>query len=186
MLHFNAPHLTATEQIPICSGLDPTENRLELFGPLREGSWPLPHRWSRASVGSPLPTCPPLSLDKSEPGHDDRARALLPLGSRERLPFSWELSPQDVPGKCFHRLVPPGVGQQQQVAGQGRGGSETQGALGRSPRTKFVFSRLQPPEPGGLGFPQSPRPQFTPSDQTVLHRLLYLTSCCGNYGSDTV
>ena len=42
MLPFNAPHLTATEQIPICSGLDPREKRQELCSPLREGSSPLP------------------------------------------------------------------------------------------------------------------------------------------------
>ena len=118
MLPFNALHLTATEQIPICSGLDPPE----------------------------LAGC---------------AREMFP-----QISASW--------------------GGAAAAGGRTGQGSETQGTLGRSPRMEVVFSRLQPPEPGGLGFSQSPQPQFTPSDQTVLHRPLYLSSCCGNCGSDIV
>lgn len=80
MLPSSAPHLAATEQIQIYPELG-SGKRQELCHPLSEGSLPLlmPHKpWESPSSQSPPPhptPCPSLPFDKSEPGHDARAKA---------------------------------------------------------------------------------------------------------------
>lgn len=93
MLPSNAPYLAATKQIQICSGSDSAERRQEPCCSLRECSLPLlcppPGAETLKSGSSWLPPHPPphalhLPFDRSEPGPDARAGALLVLGSTER------------------------------------------------------------------------------------------------------
>lgn len=131
ILPSSAPHLAATEQIQIGFGLDSRKSR-ELCHPLREGS---------LSSSRPL-----LPFDKSESRHG--ARGLGPVGpgllseAASRVPFPEKLGPQDVPGTRFRTSVLPEVGQQQQVAGRGRGGSKAWGGtfFSRTRRLGFLPS----------------------------------------------
>ena len=94
MLPSSAPYLAATKQIQICSGSDSAERRQEPCCSLRECSLLLlcPAAWGRDPqvrlLLAPPPPPPPhalhLPFDRSEPGPDARAGALLVLGSTER------------------------------------------------------------------------------------------------------
>lgn len=89
MLLSNAPHLAATEQIQVRSGLD-SRKRQELchLSPAERQLAPPHAPQTTAEAFKPVPSSAPclsLPFDKSEPGRDARARARLVLGFSERL-----------------------------------------------------------------------------------------------------
>jgi hypothetical protein len=68
-----------------------------------------------------------------------------------------------VPGKCFQRLVPPGVGQQQQVAGTGQGREQSPGNPCEESKDRGFLFQAGPPEARKSGFPSGSLPQVHPS-----------------------
>lgn len=89
MLLSNAPHLAATEQTQVCSGLDSRKTQ-ELCHLSPEGRQLVPPHAPQATAEAfkPVPSSAPclsLPCDKSEPGRDARARARLVLGFSETV-----------------------------------------------------------------------------------------------------
>ena len=73
------------------------------------------------------------------------------------------------------------------MAGTGQGRERNPGSPWEEPKGRGRLLQAPTSRTRRSAVPPEPAASVSPlSDQTVLHRPLYLTSCCGNYGSDIV
>lgn len=168
MLPSSAPYLAATKQIQICSGLDSRERRQEPRCSLRECSLLLLCLEQRPSSRAP-PRSPRrlhalhLPFDRSEPGPEARARALLVMGSTERRDRECPSLGSSAHSKCQGMF--PQISASWGEAAAGGGNRAREGAKPREPlggaqgqRLSSLGSSLQDQE--------APLPQFHPSATT--------------------